>query len=62
MDAVKEGSKWIGYIKTAVANLNDKKIHTHFMPYIEASVHPSIQDQEEMANSLIGFIQVNIDW
>lgn len=62
MDAVKEGSKWIGYIKTAVANLNDKKIHTHFMPYIEASIHPSIQDHEEMANSLIEFIQVNIDW
>lgn len=62
MDAAKEGSKWIDYIKIAVANLNDKTIYTHFMPYIEASAHPSIKDQEEMANSLIGFIEENIDW
>jgi len=62
MDAAKEGSKWIEYIKTAVANLNDKKMYTHFMPYIEASAHPSIQDQKEMANSLIQFIEKTIDW
>ena len=62
MVAAKEGSKWMDYIKTAVANLNDKMIYTHFMPYIEASAHPSIKDQKEMANSLIGFIEENIDW
>lgn len=62
MDAAKEGSKWVDYIKTAVANLNDKNIYTHIMPYIEASAHPSIKDQEEMANSLIGFIEDNIEW
>ncbi len=62
MDAAKEGSKWMDYIKTAVANLNDKKIYTHFMPYIEASAHPSIKDQEEMATDLIQFIENTIDW
>ena len=62
MDAAKEGSIWIDYIKMAVANLNDKTIYTHIMPYIEATAHPSIKDQEEMANSLIGFIEENIDW
>ena len=62
MDAVKEGSKWIGYIEKALANLNDKMIYTHFMPYIEASAHPSIKDQEKMANGLIQFIDKNIDW
>lgn len=62
MDAAREGSKWIDYIKIAVANINDEKIYTHFMPYIEASAHPSIKDHEEMANSLIGFIEENIDW
>lgn len=62
MDAAKEDSKWMDYIKTAVANLNDKMIYTHFMPYIEASAHPSIKDHKEMANSLIGFIEENIDW
>ena len=62
MDAAKEGSKWMNYIETAVVNLNDKMIYTHFMPYIEASAHPSIKDQEEMANSLIVFIEENIAW
>jgi hypothetical protein len=62
MDAAKEGSIWVEYIKLAVANLNDKKIYTHFMPYIKATAHPSIQDQEVMATSLIEFIDNNIDW
>jgi hypothetical protein len=62
MDAVKEGSKWIGYIKKAVAKSNDEKIHTYFMPYIEASAHPSIEDHEKMAAGLIQFIENNIDW
>ena len=62
MDAAKEGSKSMYHIKTAVSNLNDKMIYAHFLPYIEASTHPSIKDQEEMANSLIKFIEENIDW
>ena len=62
MDAAKEGSKWVTYIEKAVTNLNDKTIYTHFMPYIEATAHPSIKDQEKMANSLIQFIDKNIDW
>ncbi|SNY94557.1 SGNH/GDSL hydrolase family protein [Flagellimonas pacifica] len=62
MDATKEGSKWPGYIEKAVANLNDKAVYTHFMPYIEATAHPSIKDQETMANELINFIEKNIHW
>ena len=62
MDAAKEDSKWMGFIKKAVANLNDKKMYTHFMPYIEASAHPSIKDHEIMATELIQFIEDKIDW
>ena len=62
MDAVKEGSIWKDYIKTAAANLNDEMIYTHFMPYLEASTHPSIKDQEIMANHLIQFIEDTINW
>lgn len=62
MDAAKEGSKWMEYIKTAVANLNDARIYTHFMPYIVATAHPSVEDQEVMAKSLIDFIEEHIDW
>lgn len=62
MDATKEGSKWPAYIEKAVADLNDKKMYTHFMPYIEATAHPSIQDQETMAMDLIQFIEKTITW
>jgi hypothetical protein len=62
MDASKKGSKWIDYIKKAVANLNDHTIYTHFMPDKETSGHPSIKEQEVMAKSLINFIEQNIVW
>ena len=62
MDAAKQGSKWMGYIKLAVANLNDKKIQTHFMPYLKSKGHPTIKDQEIMAKNLIEFIDQNIEW
>lgn len=62
MDAVKEGSIWKSFIQSAVNNVGDEKIFTHFMPYIKSSTHPSISDQETMANSLIQFIQDNINW
>ncbi|MFT6731617.1 MAG: hypothetical protein ACJA1H_002960, partial [Glaciecola sp.] len=62
MDAAKEGSKWKEYIKIAVANLDDKKMHTHFMPYLKSKGHPTINDQQTMAKSLIEFIDNNIEW
>ena len=62
MDAAKEGSKWMEYINLAVTNLEDEKIFTHFMPYLEAAAHPTIKDQQIMANSLIEFIVKNIEW
>ncbi len=62
MDATREGSKWPGYIKQAVENLNDNKIYTHFFPFKETPGHPSIKEQEEMAGSLVRFIEQNINW
>ena len=62
MDAAKKGSEWINFIKTAMTNLNDNKIHTHIMPYIESTTHPSIGDQQIMAKSLSQFIDKNIVW
>jgi hypothetical protein len=62
MDATREGSRWPGYIEKAAANLNDKGIYTHFFPYKETPGHPSIKEQEEIANSLIQFIDQNIEW
>jgi len=60
MDATREGSQWPGYIKKAVNSLNDDRIHTLFIPYKDTSGHPSIKEQEIIANSLIQFIDDKI--
>ncbi|HVW14484.1 MAG TPA: SGNH/GDSL hydrolase family protein [Mucilaginibacter sp.] len=62
MDATKEGSPWPGYIEKAVAELNDKKIYTHFFPYKNTPGHPNIKEQQAMADDLIGFIEQHIRW
>jgi len=62
MDAAKQDSKWIKYIKTAVNNLKDDKIYTHIMPYIESNTHPSEEDNQVMSKDLINFIDNHIDW
>ena len=62
MDATKKGSKWMDYIKKVVANLNDTKIDTFFVPYKGTPGHPSVKEQREMADSLIQFIDKNIVW
>lgn len=60
MDATKIGSPWPDYIKQAVNTLNDKKVHTLFVPYKNTPGHPSIKEQEMIANNLIDFIDKNI--
>lgn len=62
MDATKEGSKWPGYVKQAVTNLNDRKIYSLIVPFKGTSGHPSMSEQRDMANSLIQFIDKNIVW
>jgi hypothetical protein len=62
MDATKQGSLWPGYIDKAVAELNDKNILTHFIPYKNTNGHPSAKEQQAMADDLIAFIEQNIKW
>ncbi len=62
MDATRQGSPWPGYIQTAIGQLNDPKIYTHFFAYKNANGHPNVAEQKEMANSLIEFIDQNIKW
>lgn len=57
MGATAVGSKWPGYIKSAVANLNDNKIYTHFFPYKNTAGHPRVKEHQVMAESLINFIE-----
>ena len=62
MDATQEGAPWPGYIKSAVEQMNDPKIFTHFYKYKNTKGHPNVHEQNEMAVSLIDFIEKNIKW
>lgn len=62
MDITREGSPWPGYIEKAVAGMEDEKTYTLFVAFKQTPGHPRIEEQEEMANKLIDFIEVNIDW
>ena len=62
MDATQKGSRWPGYIETAVKGLGDSKIYTHFFPYKNTGGHPKVAEQKAMADDLIGFIDKNIRW
>lgn len=54
--------KWPQIIKDAVAGLNDNRVYTHFFTYREKSGHPLVIEHQQMANSLIQFIEKNIQW
>lgn len=59
MDAVKPGSKWPDYIKSAVSKLNDKKVYVDIFKVKKTFDHPRIADQQKMADELIKFIKEN---
>lgn len=62
MDATRAGSPWVGYIKKAVADINDKNLYTCVFPYKNTSGHPSEKEQLSMANQLTAFIHKHIKW
>lgn len=62
MDSTQDGSAWPNYVTKAVEKLNDKKIHTHFFKYKNTKGHPKVEEQKQMADSLIAFINKTIKW
>jgi hypothetical protein len=62
MDVTRDGSPWPGYVQRAVDLIDDPKIMTHFMPYKNTAGHPRVEENRFMAESLINFIDNNIDW
>lgn len=62
MDATRKDSPWPGYIQQAVAQLNDKNVLTHFIPYKNTPGHPNVKEQQAMAGDLISFIEKSISW
>ncbi|MDX6766118.1 MAG: hypothetical protein SFU85_04960 [Candidatus Methylacidiphilales bacterium] len=62
MDATSPGSKWPGFVQTAVNTLltqdNDAKIHTFFFTYLGSGTgHPSTAQASDMADALKTFIE-----
>jgi hypothetical protein len=62
MDITKEGSPWPSYVTKAVSKINDKKIYTHFFKFKNSMGHPKVEEQKQMATSLIAFIDQTIKW
>jgi hypothetical protein len=62
LSITKKGSPWPSYVIKAVEIMNDPGIYTFFMPYKNTLGHPKINEQKQMADSLIKFIEKNIKW
>ena len=62
MDATQQGSPWPGYLKKAVAGLNDKQIYTHIFAYKNTPGHPSVKEQKAMGEDLIAYITKTFKW
>ena len=66
MDATRPGSKWPGYISSAVTRISTKnpsaKIYTLVFPYTGYNPHPRIGQHHLMAEQLTQFIRDTMHW
>jgi lysophospholipase L1-like esterase len=62
MNAVSPGSPFPGYVTSAVAAMNDPKIISHIFAYTATAHHPSIAQQQGMANELAPIITQKLGW
>ncbi len=66
MDATKAGSKWPGYIETAVnrrvKKYNDTKLATLFFLFEGYGKHPRVQHHQKNAELLTAFIREKMNW
>ena len=62
MTATRKDLPWRGYVKDAVAKMNDSQIYTYFFFYKGGYSHPKVEEHKKMADALIFFIEKNIKW
>jgi len=66
MDAVKEGSKWPGYVTSAVARIKadnpQEKIDTLFFDFTGYTAHPRVKQHLANAEKLTAFIRQKMGW
>ena len=65
MDAVQEGSKWPGYVRTAVDQMRDAgdaRIDTIVFPWNGFGGHPRVKQHQYNAGLLTDFIRKKVGW
>ena len=66
MDATKEGSKWPGYISTAVARIKQdnpkEKMDAIFFEFTGYGAHPRVKHHQVNATKLTAFIKQEMNW
>ena len=66
MDATKEGSKWPGYINTAVARMKQdnptEKMDTIFFEFTGYGAHPRVKHHQVNAAKLTAFVKQKMNW
>jgi len=62
MDAVRPGSRWPGYVRSAVAQMKDKRIGTVFFDFTGYKPHPRVPQHEANAAKLTAFIRHKLGW
>lgn len=66
MDATNEGSKWPGYIVSAVEKLKKEdpsaKVDTFFFPFTGYGQHPRVKQHHDNAEKLSAFISEKMGW
>jgi hypothetical protein len=56
IDATKQGSKWLGYIITAIEQLKDTKIYQVISPFKDKSSHSKRDQQEPTVNNWLNLL------
>ncbi|WP_156152356.1 electron transporter RnfD [Flammeovirga sp. OC4] len=59
MDIVKKDSPWPSYVQEAILRMDNPQVHFLRMPYLAKAVHPSVKMHQEMAKTLIQFVEKN---
>ncbi|MYM74057.1 electron transporter RnfD [Duganella sp. FT134W] len=65
MDAVQEGSKWPGYVRSAVDQMQasgDQRIDTLVFPWTGFGGHPRVKQHQANAAQLTAFIRQKMGW
>jgi len=62
MDITRENSPWPDYVRQAAANLNDPAVYTFFQPFKNSPGHPTVAEQQILAEGLEKFIEKTMGW